>query len=60
MAPAIGSGSAVAWSKDMKRIRKRQAKQKGKARGKKWPILNSREEKQEHLFGIDRTREKET
>lgn len=38
LAPAIGSGSAVAWSKDVKRIRKRQAnasEAKGKGERKK-------------------------
>ena len=55
---ALSPGQKM-W-KEFGRGKRTQAKQKGKARGKKWPILNSREEKQEHLFGIDRTREKET
>ena len=41
LAPAIGSGSAVAWSKDVKRIRKRQANaSEAKGKGEREKMAN--------------------
>ena len=63
MAPAIGSGSAFAWSNDVKRIPKRQANasEASKGEGEREKILEKQRGKAgKPNIGIDRTREKET